>query len=174
MGDWGTEEKVTWSGDENDDFDSAPDLVTRCASLISAGDFEGLITVIDTSPVRLDDFQFDPIRAQLQNAPTQSAHKILARVQVTGGVGQSDDDIRSALFEFAEFGKQKYLNILFKFSVNPNLTDSGGNSAIHLANHVETLKTFREAKADLFIRNKKGQSPVHVAAWRNKGRIVSF
>ena len=81
-------------------------------------------------------------------------------------------NLQRALFKFAADGSQHFLDLLFEMNVDPNLTDSDGNCALHFANHVETFKKFRLSKADFFVANKKGQTALHFAALRNKGRIV--
>ena len=168
MNDWGTEETATWSGAEEDDFDSISPLLTRLHSLIKNEDIKGVISLLQNSHFKVEDLE--PIKIALRRLP-RDAYTILSLIQL--GESHNQINVQSALFEFAQLGSQQYLTLLFLANVDPNLTDEDGNSAIHFANHVETLKRFREAKADLFIRNRRGQTAVHFAALRNKGRIVS-
>jgi len=168
MSEWGMIEEK-WSGDEEDNVDETDEFKSRLLCLAKCSDFRGVVSALQSSKSNIDNF--DELKSTLFEHE-EDCYAVVALVQL--GVPHNQLNLQRALFEFAAGGSHHFLDLLFQMNVDPNLTDSDGNCALHFANHVETLKKFRQSKANFFVANQKGQTALHFAALRNKGRIITY
>ena len=168
MSDWGDGNGEDWSGDE-DISDTNSSNVEHIKKFLSLDDFHSIVTLLRDENCAANDIK------DLQNIISKSPKTALVTLSLVQLCFPHEDlPLQETLFQFAKAGSLNYLQILFYHNVDPNLTDKSGNCALHFVNHVETIKKFREAKANLFIRNSKGQSPIHMAAMKNNARLVSY
>lgn len=103
----------------------------------------------------------------------------IAFLLCSGFVCQSPKDMNEKLakiiFEYVREQSVTKLTILFEnLNLDPNVQDENGNYPIHFIKTVEIGKILRMAGAKLFRANLLGQTPIHTATSKNKGRIVSY
>jgi ankyrin repeat protein len=84
----------------------------------------------------------------------------------------------SSFFTAAECGQHEVVTtLLTKFDVQPDLRNSSGNAAIHLAadnDHVEVIKTLLAFDADMNCTNDSGDTALHIAARRQDAKCVEI
>lgn len=103
----------------------------------------------------------------------------IAYLLCSGFVCHSPKDMNEKLskiiFEYVSEQSVTKLRILFEnLNLDPNVQDENKNNPIHFIQTVEIGKILRMAGAKLFLANLSGQTPIHSASSKNKGRIVSY